>query len=134
MDTDDVNNVINQQKINDNNQDNQDNQTNFFTYFKNIFSDNATNKNNPVYMNDDNLNLNFDQAYENISKLSKMNWNDLKNNLGSNLDNFKEYKFNSKYSNIFSQSEEKEHDIKYETDYEIKIDNDSSIKYIKIKK
>lgn len=128
MDSDNANNFIDEQSSNE--------KTNFFNYLTNTFFNNDD-KNNNIYNDDDEI-YDFDQAYKNIYKLSKMDMNDLKKHfklnetyLNNNLDDLNYTKnnyYNSKYFNVM------ENPLKYQTDFEIYINNDETIKYIKIKK
>jgi len=122
METDDVNNVINQFS--------QKNTTpNFIDYLSNMFLND--NNNNDMY-NDNNDNENYEQAYENIKKLSEMNWNEIQTHYDINIKKFSEYKdtnmYKKKYSNVIDKS------FEYKIDYELKLNDDEDIKFIKTKK
>jgi hypothetical protein len=122
METDDVNNVINQFSK-------KNTTPNFMDYLSNMFM-NDTN-NNDIY-DDNNGNENYEQAYENVKKLSKMNLDEIQTYHNINMKNFDEYKdtnmYKKKYLNVIDKS------FEYKTDYELKLNDDEDIKFIKTKK
>ena len=104
---------------------------NFIDYLSNMFINNTDNNSCYVF-NDNQDNDEYEQAYENIKKLSKMNWNDVQKYYNIDIKNFNEFNdinmYKKKYSNVIDKS------FEYKTDYELKLNNDEDIKFIKTKK
>lgn len=104
---------------------------NFMDYLSNMFINNTDNNSCNVF-NDNQDNDEYEQAYENIKKLSKMNWNDVQKYYNIDIKNFNEFNdinmYKKKYSNVIDKS------FEYKTDYELKLNNDEDIKFIKTKK
>lgn len=86
--------------------------------------------NNELKNNLNSNNENYIKASENIEKISKMNWNEIKTyfNIESYDEHHNTIKYKKKYSNIVDKT------LQYETDYELKINDDEVLKFIKIKK
>lgn len=118
MDTDNVNNDINQFS--------KKKPQNLMDYLSSMF----LNDNDNIY--DDNYDNNkYEQAYKNIKNLSKMNWDEIQKHHNINIDKYDEYKdtsmYKKKYSNVIDKS------FEYKIDYELKINDDEDIKFIKTK-
>lgn len=122
MDTDNIKDDINQFSKKNTTQ-------NFIDYLSGMFLNDDDN--NDVYNNNYD-NENYEQAYENIKKLSKMNWNEVLKHHNINIKKYDIYDdtsmYKKKYSNVIDKS------FEYKTDYELKLNDDEDIKFIKTKK
>lgn len=127
MDTDNIDNIDNIE-----NEFFKKNTTpNFIDYLSNMFINNTDNDSGNIF-NDNQENDGYEQAYENIKKISKMNWDEVQKYHNVDIKNFTEYNdtnmYKKKYSNVIDKS------FEYKTDYELKLNDDEDIKFIKTKK
>lgn len=125
---------MNSYDIQDDVQENNNNlsgEKNFISYLSDIFlGNNNTNDNNNNNTNDyDDVEENLEESHENLMKLSKMNISKICEYLEiDDIYNQKQHSYNKKYSNILTNTNN------YETDYELKINSNETITFLKFKK
>lgn len=125
---------MNSDDIQDDVQENNNNlsgEKNFISYLSDIFlGNNNTNDNNNNNTNDyDDVEENLEESHENLMKLSKMNISKICEYLEiDDIYNQKQHSYNKKYSNILTNTNN------YETDYELKINSNETITFLKFKK
>lgn len=127
-----------QDEINDNDMtNNKSGDKNFISYLSDIFlgKNNVNDDNNVNDENDDDkiyddYQEDFEESYKNLINLSKMNMDKIYNHfkISGNIDEQKVNSYNNKYSNILVNTNN------YETDYELKINDNESIEFLKSKK
>lgn len=105
-------------------QEDKTNDTNgFFNYISETFFSSNNSSSDDEYNDEDLIN-----SYNNVHKLSQMNISQIHKYL--NMDNLKNdaNMYNNKYSNTLGETK------KYETDYEIEIDKNEKLKFMRLKK
>jgi hypothetical protein len=121
-----------QDEISENNLSNKKNKDqNFISYLSDIFlGKNDENDNNKTY---DDFQEDLEESYENLINLSKMDMSKIYehfeiNNNSDYIDNQKQNSYNKKYSNILINTNN------YEIDYELQINDNETITFLKSKK
>lgn len=103
---------------------------NIISYLSDIFLGKNNEDGNNINFTHDDISENFEESYDNLIKLSKMNIGKLCEyfEINNDISNQKQNSYNKKYSNILINTNN------YETDYELKINSNETMTFLKSKK